>query len=64
MAESIEAYRTRHTTTPGLPDENGTRRCVVDGFRVYPVRGGAWRHDVTLIPNVPAFPTGNARQKA
>lgn len=54
--ENLAAYRTRHVTAPGPVDEDGTRRCIVDGFRVYPVKGGAWRHDVTRLPDTKGFP--------
>jgi hypothetical protein len=51
--ESIEAFRSNHRTHP-VPCEDGTVRCFVDGFRVYRVKSGAWRHDVNKTPGTVA----------
>jgi hypothetical protein len=56
FTQSIEAYRTRHQTAPGTPDEHGTVRCIVDGFRVVQDKRGKWRHDVTPTAPTTGFP--------
>ena len=59
--ENREALATRHRTDPGTPDGNGTIRCIVDGFRVYRVKGGAWRHDMSMPIPMTGFPTREQR---